>query len=317
MNSHKQKQTSCFPILLSLFVFFAAVCNVSAEQAAKIIATQNLSGNGLSMGNLAHPLDCSKFPQALICYKFKDQESVDALFPGETSRGCSPGPLYDQREQAGKLTVASRCGANSSGIFRFDWKAVHDDLWIQFRFKPEKGLIREVRKYKIPSWKMMVLWRGASSCTDQEFAVTNGEYRGFPQFYENCGSHGYKLNNPTGRNKYNYDMQPGGDTHCFYKWRETETKPCFEFKEEWATYTFYLDMDGSKNEFGIPTVKGWAQYDGEQRIQILEYPLRFVRFIEHGYFGPYMTRKDAKIKHPEWAVWYQDFLVTERPLIND
>jgi hypothetical protein len=111
-------------------------------------------------------------------------------------------------------------------------------------------------------------------------------------------------------------MQPGGETHCFYKWRDTETKPCFEFKEEWATYTFFLDLDGSENE-GIPLVKGWARYDGEKRIQILEFPLKHVRFLEHGYFGPYMSYKDNTIKHPEWSVWYQDFLISKKALISE
>jgi len=266
--------------------------------------------------NKLYPLDCEKYPEAAVCWKFTDQGSVDALFPEGVSRGCGKGPLYDQNEKAGRLTVSSECGANSSGLFRFDWKAMHDDIWVQFRFKAEKGLIREAQKYGIPSWKLFVLWRGSSSCTDQEFTGTNAEYRGFPQFYESCGAHGYKTDNPTGNNKYNYDMQPGGETHCFYKWRETETKPCFEFKEKWATYTFFLDLDGSKHN-GVPTVKGWAQYDGEQRFQILEFPLKYVRFLEHGYFGPYMSYKNNTIIHPEWSVWYQDFLITEKALISE
>ena len=263
-----------------------------------------------------HPLNCKNFPEAVICYKFSDQKSVEKLFPDNVSRGCGPGPTYDRIERSGKLTVASECGANSSGLFRFDWKAVHDDLWVQFRFKPENGLIREAATYDLPSWKLFVLWRGASSCTDQEFTGTNAYYRGFPQFYEACGAHPYKVRNPTGNNIHNFDQQPGGDTHCFYgKNRDKETLPCFEYKEKWATYTFHLDLDGSRHN-GIPTVRGWGQYDGEPRRQILQFPLKHVRFLEHVYFGPYMSYKKKTIVHPEWSVWYQDILVTKKNLID-
>ena len=314
LEKYENKSLVCIWIFVSTIVLMTDQ-SFSAEKVQKRHQKTGITHNNIEP---LHPLDCSAYPDAVVCYKFTDQKSVDNLFPGNTDRGCKPGPQYDAIERAGKLTVASQCGANSSGCFRFDWSAIDDEMWIQFRFKPEKGLIKDASKYKIPSWKMMALWRGSVSCTDQGFVAHNGYYRGYPQFYEACGGYGYQLN-VYGNDKkvITYDMQPGGDTQCFYSLRDRQIKPCFEFKEKWATYTFCFDLDGSNHEFRIPTVKGWAQYDGEERVQILEFPLRFVKYIEHGYFGPYMTRKDPTIAHPEWAVWYQDFLITKRPLIND
>ena len=56
-------------------------------------------------------------------------------------------------------------------------------------------------------------------------------------------------------------------------------------------------------------------YDGDERVQVLSHRLVYVREANHLMLTPYMTAKNSTVDHPQWPLWYQDILVTTRPLI--
>ena len=257
-----------------------------------------------------HPLDCSQHPDALVCHKFTNDTSVKDVWidPGYS---CVPDAVFDSSEDAGRLSIGTKCGANSAGDFRFSWPTQTGELWVQYRFKQEEEYLKKAKDYGLPHPKMMVLWEGANSCTSDQFTQTNAYYRGFPQWYEACGSGAVNVKQADG----DYDLQPGGDSACYYRSPTSRPpKECVYYKGEWATFTYYFDLDGSKHG-GKPWVDAWIQYDGESRVKILSFGLNYAEELQHGFFAPYMTAKDPNIDHPVWHVWYQDFLVTARPLL--
>jgi len=259
-----------------------------------------------------HPLDCTGHANALVCHKFNEGRDIEQAWidPGTS---CVPKASYDEIEHAGRLTIGTRCGANSSGDFRFDFPRQEGQLWLRFRFKQEQALIDDAASFKLPSPKVFVMWAGRSSCSAHEFAQVNSYWRGYLQFYERCGAAPSVVNLPPS----DYDTQPGGDTRCHYQPpTERPDKKCVFYREKWATHTFHLDLDGAKHQ-GVPWVDGWVQYDDERRYHVLSIPLRHTRRINSVYFGPYMTSKSRLIDHPQWNVWYQDILVTREPLIHE
>ena len=152
-------------------------------------------------------------------------------------------------------------------------------------------------------------WEGPTSCTSGQFVEQDTNHRGYPQWYEACGSGDIWTSFSNG----DFDLQPGGDTACHYQPpTERPAEKCLFYKGKWATISYHMDLDGSGHG-GQRWVDGWIQYDGESRVHVLSFALGFTSALEHAQFAPYMTGKDPSFDHPTWNVWYQDFLVTTTP----
>lgn len=258
-----------------------------------------------------HRLICAQHDKALVCHKFVDERSVRQVW-SNGGVDCVPDAVYDEGEHAIRLELGSRCGPNSAGTFRFDFPRQTGQLWLQYRIKIDQGLLEQGRAFDLPAPKIFVLWDGAASCTEHEFAHSDSYWRGFPQFYESCGATSLTEQLPP----WDGDLQPGGETRCHYQApAERDDARCLFFREEWATYTFYFDFDGA-NHGGVAWVDAWTHYDDEDRaVHMLSKDLARIRMAEHIYFGPYMTNKSNQIEHPEWSFWYQDILITTEPLV--
>jgi hypothetical protein len=270
------------------------------------------SGAGSSGGSPpGHRLDCSEHPTALVCHTFANDKSVKDVWISPRVP-CVPEAVYDPSEAAARLTIGTLCGANSAGEMRFSYPTQKGQFWLQFRFKQEQGFIDEPMKLNLPSPKIFVLWSGNSSCSAHEFAQVNQYWRGYPQFYENCGAITTQKRLPP----FDYDLQPGGETSCHYQAPlERPGEKCLRYRAEWATHTFHLDLDGAEHG-GAPWVEGWIQYDDEsKRTHIISAELVRTRQLQHIYFSPYMTGKSNRIDHPQWKVWFQDILITTERLI--
>ena len=264
-----------------------------------------------SQSGSLHPLDCSDHPSALVCYKFADDQSVNAVWR-DPGTACVPDATYDTAEKAGRLVIGTKCHANSSGDFRFHWPRQTDQIWIQFRYKPQQELITEPDAYNLPHYKIMETWEGSSPCASSQFVEQNTYHRGYPQWYEACGSGDIWTSFANG----DFDLQPGGDTACHYQPpTERPLEKCLFYEGNWATISYHMDLNGSEHG-GQRWVDGWIQYDGEPRVHVLSFPLGFTSALEHAHFSPYMTGKDPSIDHPIWSVWYQDILVTTTPLFE-
>jgi hypothetical protein len=256
-----------------------------------------------------HPLDCSDHPAALVCYKFLGDQSVRAVW-GDPGSPCVPDAGYDDAEQAGRLTIGTRCHAYSSGDFRFFYPKQTGQVWIQYRYKQQRELLTEPASYGVPSYTVMVAGEGTGSCGDSEFVEENARHRGYPQWNEACGAGAVRKSLPGGE----LDLQPGGETTCYAQApAERPPEQCLFYGDTWATTSYHLDMDGSGHG-GQPWVDGWVQADGGLRVHVLSFPLAFTTGLEGVYFGPHIQGKDPALDHPAWSVWYQDILVTTTPL---
>ncbi len=59
----------------------------------------------------------------------------------------------------------------------------------------------------------------------------------------------------------------------------------------------------------------WIRYDGDERVHLPSHRLTDIREAKHLMLTPCMTARNPTMEHPQWPLWYQNILVTARPLV--
>jgi hypothetical protein len=213
-----------------------------------------------------------------------------------------------------RFDVPPLSGQNSAGTWDSDLGATFgpgDTFYVQFRQRLDQNLVRE--NFGGEGWKQVIIYGHPQPCAHVELATQNIFYRGFPQMFTDCGARGLYTNGGSPP----YLMQQG-DYNCEYG--HVNAKECSVYvADQWMTFYYKVKLGG----WGKPesSVEAWVGYEGKplkKFIDMHDFPLnfnegpgdRFDRIL----FTPYDTNKPGNEKHPEAHTWYDELVISRRPI---
>jgi len=249
--------------------------------------------------------------------------------PGDFSPAKWPAPgLYPAGDKVfrGKFDTAIK--ASGAGSLRFDipgytgsnaagyWRQSMEHnfgqgstFYVQFRQRFSKTMISN--KWVDTTWKQAIFHNERETCADVEITTHQYYNDGFPTMYTNCGS----------RNLYSEQSPPmklqQGDYNCWYgNYNATD---CFFYPvDQWITFYYQVSI----GHWGGPdsAINAWVALDGklyEQWIKMPNYRL------DNDHPGndydtvtllTYMTGKSDKIDYPLASTWYDELIISTRPI---
>jgi hypothetical protein len=257
-------------------------------------------------------------PGVLKCVGFDSPREVFAhLSPAWDGiiRGSLDTEIFADGGGSLKFTIPPLSPANTSGVWSapmgrdFGEDSTFFVQWRQ-RFSPE--LLKTV--FKSNGFKQHIFWHGiGGSCTDVQLVTENTYGRGFPQMYTACGARGLEIAQPDG------DVQlEQGDYNCYY--RNQNPGDCAMYRpNDWMT--FYYEVHIGKWNQPSSTVKAWVGYEGKPLKEFIDISkltisndspeAKAFRRID---LLPYQTDKDSTIVHPIAYTWYDDLIISTRPI---
>ena len=224
-----------------------------------------------------------------------------------------------------RFEIPSRSPANSSGYWadalgaRFGQGSV---LYFQFRQRFSKEMLA-TRYREEGGWKQFIIYQHGPSCTSVQLVAVNQYLRGLPILYAACGDVGLFVEQSDGDH-----LIQQGDYHCFR--RDPQPGACAMYvADQWMTFYFQVNV----GHYGKPDtwVLGWIGHDpssgsgsgsksGKLR-QFIDFPGLTLNFADDPgeafdeiQFTPYQTDKDARQEHPVGHTWYDELLVSRRPI---
>ena len=226
-----------------------------------------------------------------------------------------------------RFEIPSRSPANSSGYWadslgaRFGQGTV---LHFQFRQRFSKEML-ETRYREEGGWKQFIIYPAGPSCASVQLVAVNQYLRGLPILYAACGDVGLFVEQSDGDH-----LIQQGDYRCFR--RDPQPGACAMYvADQWMTFYFAVNV----GHYGKPDtwVQGWIGYDagsgrgsvsgggsGKLR-QFIDFPGLTLNFADDPgeafdqiQFTPYQTGKDDRQEHPVAHTWYDELIVSRRPI---
>ncbi len=211
-----------------------------------------------------------------------------------------------------RFEIPGRTGANAAGYWRQSMEhnfGQRFTFYVQFRQRFSKEMI--TNKWVDTSWKQVIFHNAAATCGDVELTTYNYYNDGLPTMYTSCGA----------RSLYTSDEPPlklqQGDYNCWY--RQYNHRDCFFYPVgQWVTFYYQVSIGhwGRRDS----TINAWVALDGKPYKQWIKMA-NFQLDNEHPgndydtvTLLTYMTGKSDKIDHPTAYTWYDDLIVSRRPI---
>lgn len=246
-----------------------------------------------------------------------------------------------------KFTISSNSSQGASGYFMTNFTPDNsvqfgpgETFFVQWRQRfSESMLFNEDgtrRKYKVTSgpggFKTIIVNAGdhssqgfpTSSCTPEHIVLTNRAQLGALSGYTSCGRYiGFDKYLDIVKGRYQYDIQPGGETQCLKldpltgKTLATAGPGCVMlWPNEWMTFQIQITV-GKWGE-GFPNhsnIKLWQAREGAPSMLVIDRGLKLYKPVGPAGYGkawllPYHTNKGATEVHPEAHTWYDEFIVS-------
>ena len=167
-----------------------------------------------------------------------------------------------------------------------------------------------------PTWKNHAFFGGNTSCTGLS-VVTGLQADGLiPIATGDCSAHGFFTNE--GIPPY---LLQQGEYNCEY--RAENSKSCFYWPvNTWITFYYHVrlgDYQSAKDVFADSTVQAWVSVNGQpykQWLKISGWSMGGDNNAnwDHVELYPYMTGKDASTDYPTAHVWYDELIISSRPI---
>jgi hypothetical protein len=211
-----------------------------------------------------------------------------------------------------RFEIPGFTGANAAGYWRQSMEhnfGQGSTFYIQFRQRFSKEMI--TTKYVDTSWKQVIFHNESATCADVELTTHNYYYAGFPTMYTNCGS----------RNLFSSESPPmklqQGDYNCWYG--NYNSRDCFFYpSNQWIT--FYYQVGVGHWGRADSTINAWIAFDGKTYKQWIKAP-NFQLDNDHPgndydtvTLLTYMTGKSDKIDYHTAHAWYDDLIVSTKPI---
>jgi hypothetical protein len=162
------------------------------------------------------------------------------------------------------------------------------------------------------TWKQVIFHNEKATCGDVELTTAQYYHAGFPIMYTDCGGRGIVTNN--GNPPYKLEQ---GDYNCWYG--KTNTKDCFLYPaNQWVTFYYEISI----GPWGKPesSINAWAGLDGKPLRQWIKMQ-NFVLKSDHPGHDydcltllTYMTNKDPGRNLPTAYAWYDELIVSTKPI---
>lgn len=214
-----------------------------------------------------------------------------------------------------RFVIPSRSPPNSSGYWADTLGAKFGQgstLYLQFRQRFSREYLA-TRYREAGGWKQFIVYQAGPSCTSVQLVLVNQYLRGLPTMYAACGKDNLSVEQADG----DFLIQQG-DFQCLR--RDPRPGPCAFYRaDQWMTFSFRVDV----GTFGKPDTKvaGWVGYGGELMKQFIDYPGLVLNYSDRpseGFntvqFTPYQTDKDHTQEHPVAYTWYDELIVSRRPI---
>lgn len=214
-----------------------------------------------------------------------------------------------------RFEIPSRSPANSSGYWadalgaRFGEGTV---LHFQFRQRFSQEMLA-TRYREEGGWKQFIIYPAGPSCTSVQLVAVNQYLRGLPILYAACGEVGLFVEQSDGDH-----LIQQGDFSCSR--REPRPGACAMYvADQWMTFYFQVNV----GHYGKPDtrVQGWIGSGAGKLRQFIDFPDLTLNYeddpgeaFDQIQFTPYQTDKDARQVHPVAHTWYDELIVSRRPI---
>jgi hypothetical protein len=193
-------------------------------------------------------------------------------------------------------------------------KGEGDTFYVQFRFRVDSNML-------IPTsgggWKVVIFHRNSATCANME--ITTRNKKGRLHMYTNCGGRNIEIKLP----RYEHHLQHGSNDvdgyHCMYK--DINPVDCFYYPpDQWITIYYRVTIgDWGQNNSILET---WVGLEGQELKQVVkrtDYRLDFNQLatdkFNKVFLSVYNTGRQAGQTHPFSRAWYDELIVSDRPIL--
>lgn len=265
----------------------------------------------------------------LVCEGFDDPVKfrpavypANGLYPdgGGQIKGTQDTEIKTSGGGSLRFEIDSHTGANVTGSWRQGFGkdfGPHSTFYVQYRFRMSPEMLNQ--NWGDPSghtsWKVAIFHFFPKTCGDVELTTTNYYNSGVAILYTDCGGRGLYTNEgkppylrqQAETSKQGYNCWYGSDSNCFRFIANT-----------WMTLYYRVSI----GDWGKPnsSVEAWAGLPGQPLKQWINLH-NFVLNVDtpgNNYDSVdllnYMTGKDAKLDHPKAYTWYDELIVSSKPI---
>ena len=212
-----------------------------------------------------------------------------------------------------RFEIPSHSAANAAGFWLQRMGRSFGEgstFYVQFRQRFSQEMLKN--KWGNTSWKQVIFHNSESTCADVELTTGQFYQEGFPIMYTDCGGRGMYTNEGTPP----YKLEQG-DYNCWYS--HYNPKDCFFYPaNQWVTFYYEISI----GHWGKPdsTIKAWVALDGRPFRQWIELPNFVLKNDSPGHdydsltLLTYMTNKDTTVDHPTAYTWYDELIISTRPI---
>jgi hypothetical protein len=258
----------------------------------------------------------------LVCQGFDSPENflaakypVSGLYPAWD--GSLRGTMDKEVKASGggslRFEIPPHSAANSSGYWRQSFGrnfGAGSTFYVQFRERFSMEMLKN--DWGDTTWKQVIFHHGGQTCSDLSI-ITGQYYRvGFSTMNTSCGSRMIATNGGVPP----YQIQQG-DYNCWYK--NFNPKDCFFYPaNEWVTFYYQISV----GHWGKPesVINAWVARDGEPYKQWIKLSGFVLNNDTPGEdydsltLLTYMTNKSVTQDYPTAYAWYDDLIVSTKPI---
>ena len=261
-------------------------------------------------------------PGVLVCEGFDSPSKfIEARWPSSGLYPAGDGAIHGSLDKAVRASgtgslrfeIPPHSGANASGYWKQAFGRSFGEnatFFVQFRQRFSEEMLKT--DWGDTTWKQAIFHNAAATCGDVELTTVQYYHNGFPIMYTDCGARA--LYTSGGKPPMKLEQ---GDYNCWYG--EYNKKDCFLYPaNQWVTFYFRVSI----GHWGKADSKidAWVALDGEDYKQWIQMPdfllhnSRPGRDYDTVTLLPYMTNKDAGVGHPAAYTWYDELIVSVRPI---
>lgn len=269
----------------------------------------------------------------LVCEGFDDPSLFQpAIYPGSG--------LYPAGSGLFKGTMDSTVVASGKGALRFEidpytsansagfWRQIfgksfgpHSTFYVQFRFRVSPEMLTQNWGDPVgnTSWKVAIFHYLSKTCGSVEITTQNNYLYGIPILYTDCGSRSMYTNggNPPFLKQQGETSSSG--YNCKFGTDYHKDPNCLRFvPNTWMTFYYQISI----GDWGKPNsyIQAWAALPGEPYKQWVNMPNFVLDLDTPGHYYDsidllnYMTGKDPKANHSVGYTWYDELIVSTKPI---
>jgi hypothetical protein len=225
---------------------------------------------------------------------------------------------FDRSEKASgegslRFEILSHTGQNAAGSWRQPFGrnfGPGSTLYVQYRERFSPEMLRN--DWGDTSWKQVIFHNESGTCGEVELTTAQYYHAGFPIMYTDCGGRGVVTNSSIPP----YQLEQG-DYNCWYG--KFNAKDCFLYPaNQWVTFYYEISI----GPWGKPesSINAWAGLDGKPLRQWVKMQ-NFVLKNDHPGHDydcltllTYMTNKDPARELPTAYAWYDELIVSTKPI---